>query len=67
MRRRHEHVSDTTHCANGSRVGWIEFYLATQTGDPQVNGAVERLHLTVCRYFEQPVALERYWGVLRKP
>ena len=34
MRRRHEHISDTAHRANGSGVRRIYFYLAAQTGYP---------------------------------
>jgi hypothetical protein len=66
MRRRHEHVSNTAHCANGIGVSWIRLYLPAQTGYPQVDGPIEWLHLTMRRYFEQPVALQWLIGVFCK-
>jgi hypothetical protein len=33
-------------------MGWIDFNLAAQPSDPQVNCAIEWLHFTMRSYFE---------------
>lgn len=53
----HEHIAHPTHGADRLRVCWVEFDLAAQARDAQVDSAVERLHLAVCGHLQQPVAL----------
>src|SRR5262245_55946641 len=49
---RHEHVANAAYSANGVWMGRIGLDLAAQSGDAQVDGAVESLHLSVCSHLE---------------
>ena len=41
IRRRYEHITHAAHCPNGIGVSRITFYLASQTSNPQIDGAIE--------------------------
>src|SRR3954470_19249405 len=56
---RHEHIAHSAHGANGIRMGRIDLDLLAQPRNPQVDGAVEGLHLAMGGGFQQPVALQR--------
>ena len=61
---RDEHVADAAHGADGLWMRRVDLDLAAQAGDAQVDGAIERLHLTMGDGFQQPIAAEGAAGVL---
>src|SRR5262249_20606302 len=64
--RRHEHVADAPHSADGLRPTRIDLDLAAQPCNPQIDRPIERLHLSVRGDLEQPVPVQRAIGVLGK-
>src|SRR5262249_42470934 len=64
--RRHEHVADAPHGADGLRPTWIALDLAAQSCHPQTDRPIERLHLSLRGDFEQPIPVQRAIGVLGK-
>src|SRR6516164_8371420 len=64
--RRHEHVADAPHSADGLRPSRIDLDLAAQPCNPQIDRPIERLHLSVRGDLEQPIPVQRAIGVLGK-
>src|SRR5262249_19598730 len=64
--RRHEHVADAPHSADGLRPTRIDLDLAAQPCNAQIDRSIERLHLSVRGDLEQPIPVQRAIGVLGK-
>src|SRR6516164_7800893 len=64
--RRDEHVADPAHCLDRLGMGGIDLDLASQPGDAQVDGAIERVGLAMRRDLQQPIAHHDRYGFSAK-
>src|SRR5215472_3734060 len=63
---RHEHIADTAHGADGIGMSRIRLDLAAKASYPQVNRAIECLHLAMRGHLQKPIALQRPVWILGK-